>query len=326
MPCFKWRGLSPQGAAVAGVVYAYSPEHAVSKIMPGTTILLVKRSFSLSRLRRRARATAFAQHLAELLKTKLLLGDALRILAQSESEPILRTIAGDIAHGLQGGIPLNVLVALWPEIADPDFISFIENGERSGDLVRSLISATGLFECRESLKGTLLRSLAVPLAALGVALCVMGIFIKGILPQYQMLIETTARGGHQMPSLMRAGIFLNSKEGLLMLIGVVAMSIVSAVMLFKARGSSVISSVISWIRSSIPALRLYDEALFLAQFQVLIDRNISLAAALHAASARTGSVYLKKFGEESCRSIEEGIALSTVLEKAGGREMSISCQ
>lgn len=138
---FIYRAISSKGKVFSGFIQAVSQEDAKMKLIEyGLTIkkVLTKNKSAKRYPLKKDLLLFFSSQLAQLLQAGLTLYEALQVLKDSESNVALLRILIVLIDALYQGESFSKALKHFPESFDDIYVSLIEAGEQSGNLVEPL--------------------------------------------------------------------------------------------------------------------------------------------------------------------------------------------
>lgn len=173
----------------------------------------------------------FCKQLALLLRSGVLLGDGLYLLAEEEKDPDYQKMLHGLAARIENGIFLSA--ALEETHAFPDYVSrLLTVGERTGHLEETLLSLSGYYEHQEQLSRQLKNALTYPAILLLMMLVVIIVLLGKVLPVFDDVYASL--GGSLTGiagALLKLGNFLNTIMPLLCVLLAALAAIIAAVSL-----------------------------------------------------------------------------------------------
>jgi len=276
----------------------------------------VSKQFRGSRLFSRVRPrdlTIITSQLASLVKSKVALLEAVRILSEQTENPCLKKILSHIQEELRDGKTLSQGLAGYPDIFPPLYINMIRSGESGGILEESLMRLADFREEEEDLKAKVGTALAYPIF----------IVLVGVITVFSLLIFAIPRMtslfnefGQTLPLPTRLLISLSEqmKTHWYWLIIVVVFFIIA--------GRSVISKkrlAVDRLKLKLPLLGSLIEKTELARFsrifKVLLDNGIPVFQAVEIAPLALRNEIFKMELANVHKDIIEGLQLGESLKK-----------
>jgi type II secretory pathway component PulF len=192
VPLFDYTGQLQNGAAFQGTLEAESREHAEATLADmGIRVL------SLHPARRAGFVSPlsledfqfFNEQLAALTKTGIPLQDGLRQLAADVGSRRLKRLLLDLADDLASGTPLEQAIAKLEQRFPTHYASVIQAGLKTGDLSGMLYGLASHLRLKSTTRHALIEIAAYPVAILAVALAVLSLVMRVVVPQFESLIS-----------------------------------------------------------------------------------------------------------------------------------------
>lgn len=210
MPYFKWRGVDISGTLRYGKLSARSSKHLDTLLFKRGIALLSSSPtylFWFSRTIRLSLKVEWLRQLTVLIKSGVLLPDALSIVADQLNHPVLQDVVHAIAELVCNGVSLSAAIKQHKGIVDPVVVQLIQVGQESGKLADALDAAVVYLEMEHDfytkLRSVLLMPLLAGLFLLGITLIIFGVIVprfvdifaslqKDIPPLTQLMIQISA--------------------------------------------------------------------------------------------------------------------------------------
>lgn len=216
MPNFAYRALDPTGKHVAGTLDAPDRRGAVQRLSSqGLRPLSIdaqagrvvrddtddvfetldlyksdrKQKRSLFRISQSEVGYQFLKRLHVLLTAGMSIGDAVRLLSQRLSDPVLKELSADVWRRLSEGRSLHSALADYPEIFSASQLHLLEAGETSGNLVPVIERMLAYMEEVKAVRMRLVSSLAYPALVLSVVAIVVIIMVTFLMPRIQQILD-----------------------------------------------------------------------------------------------------------------------------------------
>ncbi|MDO8347502.1 MAG: type II secretion system F family protein [Rugosibacter sp.] len=194
MPNFAYRGRNSAGEMVQGVMDGAAPG-AVADALSGMGITPVEikpgggssaasgagLNFSLFKEKvEPVDVLLFSRQLHTLLRAGVPIMRALAGLQESNNNPAMKAVLGDVREGLDSGRDLSLSLARHPEVFSRFYISMVRVGEMTGRLEEVFIRLFDHLDFERFMKEQVKSALRYPsfvLAAMAVAMLVINIFV-----------------------------------------------------------------------------------------------------------------------------------------------------
>ncbi|MDR1279625.1 MAG: type II secretion system F family protein [Opitutaceae bacterium] len=142
---------------------------------------------ALASLTRRERIPAF-ESLADLIRSGMSAGEAVRLLALRLQHPKLRALFADLWSRLGEGQSLSAALAAHPRVFDPQSINLIAAGEATGNLREVLERLISHLQEQKELRAKIATAMAYPVFICLLATGVILFFLFFLLPRLQTLL------------------------------------------------------------------------------------------------------------------------------------------
>lgn len=204
MPVFEYRGVTPEGRDVAGIVDADSARTARVKLRKsgiypteiaegrGTEPTAARSSFAWMRGIERPAAADVAlmtRQLATLLSARLPLMEALTALQDQVDSAGIKKIIADVRERVREGSPLAVAVAQHPEVFSDIYMNMVRAGEASGTLDAMLLRLADFLEAQIRLRNKIRSALAYPVFMLVIAGLVLFALVTYVMPKVLQIFQ-----------------------------------------------------------------------------------------------------------------------------------------
>ena len=145
-------------------------------------------------LLRSARLAAFTDLLGILVEQEIPLPEALRLAAESSSDPLLTEAARRVEAEISQGMPLGQALQtqrLWPALV----VWMVGFGEKQGTLPQALKQVAEMYRRDAEARATLLRTVLPPLLIIVLAGSLGALFIFGLMSPFFELLDGLSGGG-----------------------------------------------------------------------------------------------------------------------------------
>ena len=181
---FKWRGISSDGSTIDGL-YVAEDESVLLQHLEHQGIILVKAQDIRSVQRLDTKLLGFLmKRLATLLNAGLPMDSALQLLYE-QAPSKLKAVLARLLHCLKSGLSLSESLKPHLDSRQQYLVNMIRIGEDSGKLVALLNELATQKEKQILALRSLKRALAYPSLILGVAIAVMVLLLKTVVPQFE---------------------------------------------------------------------------------------------------------------------------------------------
>jgi type IV pilus assembly protein PilC len=215
VPYFKWRGVDITGTIRSGKLAARSLKHLDALLFNRGIALFTSSPAYLFWFYRSISLSAkinWLRQLSVLVESGLLFPDALAIVADQLTHPVLQDAVHAMAESVRSGVSFYTAIQQHKKVVDPIVVQLMQVGQESGNLVETLQAAILYLEMENDFYKKLRSALLMPLVAglflLGVALVIFGV----IVPRF---VDIFASLQQDIPPLtqfmMRVSSFLRSR-------------------------------------------------------------------------------------------------------------------
>ncbi|HUN59926.1 MAG TPA: type II secretion system inner membrane protein GspF [Candidatus Binataceae bacterium] len=330
MPVFAYRGLSPAGQSVAGVIDADSPRTARGKlreqgIFP-TELAEEDRALNTRSWREmlpsfggRIPPTELAlmtRQLSSLLGAGVQLTEALGALAGQSNRPVAKRMLSQVRERVREGTSLADALAAHPQTFSDLYIGMVRAGEAAGALEAVLDRLAEYSERQSEFVAKVRGALTYPFIMMGVGLAIMGFLVSYVVPQVATIFQQQHAVLPEMTKiLIGISTFLTTYWILLLLIivGVIA-GIVGG--LSTAAGRRLYDTMILRVPFLGTTIIRVICARFARTLATLLSSGVQLLPALTAVKRVVTNGLLADAVENSRESIREGHGMGHTLEQS----------
>lgn len=188
---WRWRGVSPQGQASGGSLWAENRAAALVALQRHSVVpLSVTRCRVKKSLWRSQYSGELVQQLATLLQAGLTLSDGLSLLAGQHAHPQWQALLTGLSAQLAQGQALSQALRAWPDVFPPLFPAMIQAGEITGKLDVCCQHLARQQEADRLLAQKVKKALRYPLIVLMLALLVVIGMCGFVLPEFAAIYRT----------------------------------------------------------------------------------------------------------------------------------------
>lgn len=249
MTRYRYTALKADGLTAHGEMEAANPLDLELRLQrQGAELLRVRRAWRLpwqtGLVLSRQDIINFTFMLEQLLSAGIPLLDGLKDLRATVTQRHLHDLVADLVEAIENGQTLSAALARQPDLFSPYYLSLIEAGERSGDMVAVLGRLTQALKWQDELIVQTRRLLFYPAFAGTVVLAVVLFLLLYLVPQLASFIQTTSQIlPWQTRALLALGNFLRDYWYVVLVVLVMAVVMLNA-----------------WVRSSPLARLKFDQA------------------------------------------------------------------
>ncbi|MFH1497988.1 MAG: type II secretion system F family protein [Verrucomicrobiota bacterium] len=259
----------------------------------------------------------FLEGLADLIRSGMSAGEAIRLLALRLQHPRQRTLFAGIWSRLGEGHSLSAALAAYPAVFDSQTVNLIAAGEATGNLGEVLERLIIHFREVKEMRSKLIAAMAYPgficLLACGVIL----FFLFFLLPRLQTLLDSL---GGNMPPSTRLLIIISEATlhyGPFVLVG----AVVTLVTIFGWRKTAAGRLAFDALMLRIPFINGLITRTTVLNFcqtlSVLLENGVTTADALRLTERTVGNEALKERLNAATDRVLEGESLSGALQRTG---------
>ena len=333
MAVFNYTARDDAGAVTEGTVDAPLRRDALRKLQArGLKPLKVEESGAASRAKESAReggpddkdltpteaeCLPFLESMADLVRSGMSAGEALRLLALRLQKSRLRVLCAGLWAKLGEGQSLSVAMGGYPKVFDGQTLNLIAAGEATGnirDVIDRLI--THFVEQRE-FRRKLVSALAYPLFICFVAVGVIIFFVLFLLPRLETLLKSL---GGEMPLSTKLLIgFANTLLWLGPVLLVLAVALALYVRQWRRNEAGLVASDALLLKVPLAGSFVMRVSVlnFCHTLAVLLENGITTADALRLAEKTAPNRALRRQLREATDRVLEGDSLSKALARTG---------
>lgn len=333
MPIYAYKGFSPHGQAVSGVIDADSPKDARlslrrTGIFP-TEISEERVTPPASSATPAGRATALfarvsaqelalvTRQLATLAGAGLPLVECLSAVIDQMDHPVLTRTLSHVRQQVREGRSFAEALRSHPRIFSDIYVNMVRAGEESGALEIVLARLADYTEGQARLLRSVQSALTYPLLMIGVAGAILVFLLAYVVPQVTQLF---GESGHTLPFATRLLIavstfFATYWWGFLLLTG---LGILGTLRLVRTTGgrewSDRLLLRLPWVGRLWQRLSV---ARFARTLSTLLASGVPILTALHIVTALMSNRVLQRALEEARTSVQAGESLAAPLKRSG---------
>jgi general secretion pathway protein F len=330
MPAFQYSARDAQGAAADGVIQAPNRREALRRLQArGLRPTSVLESGAAGRAKEEARVTGtepeptgeqllpFLESIADLVRSGMSAGEALRMLANRTQKGPLRTLCAGLWSRLGEGQNLSAAMAAYPQVFDGQTVNLIAAGEATGnilDVIERLIThATEQKEFRRKI----VNALAYPSFICVVALFVVTFFVLFLLPRIKTLLDSL---GGQLPLATKLLIWFADVLKWVGPLGLLTVGVV-ALVIKQTRRTEAGRLKTDELLLTVPLAGTFVKRVSVLNFchtlAVLLENGITTAEALRLAEKTAPNRAMRAQLHTATDRVLEGESLSRALAKTG---------
>lgn len=257
----------------------------------------------------------FTRKLATLIRSKVELLSALKILYEQTEEPGLKEIIQQLYSAIKEGNSFSESLRRFPGLFSVFYVSMVKAGETSGRLDLTLDQISKFLERQEKLKTQIITALAYPVLLICVGFISVLVLLGFVIPK----LSPVLRGlGKELPLI--TGFILSLSEFLGKYCLLLAVALAGVIVLLAWQRKSVfISRIGAFLRKHIPIVKdlLMNEELanFSWSLSLLLRSGINLYQALQIATMNIRDARIIRQLDSVCDRLRYGEALSKSLQQ-----------
>jgi type II secretory pathway component PulF len=299
------RGLKPVKVEEAGA--AVRAKEAVREGGPADKDLLPTQ----------AECLPFLEAMADLVRSGMSAGEALRLLALRLQKSRLRVLCAGLWSKLGEGQSLSVAMGGYPKVFDGQTLNLIAAGEATGNIRDVLERLITHFTEQNEFRRKLASAMAYPLFICFVAVGVIIFFVLFLLPRLETLLKSL---GGEMPLSTKLLIgFANTLLWLGPLLLVLAIALAFYVKHWRKTEAGLVASDALLLRVPLAGTFVVRVSVlnFCQTLAVLLENGITTAEALRLAEKTAPNRALRQQLREATDRVLEGDSLSKALARTG---------
>jgi len=198
MKSFKYTAVDSEGHPRSGVISALSANQAIDLLRDKSLIVTgisEQRHFNLNEYFNSLKGISpvdriiFTRQLAVMLDAGIPIVKSLRTLQEQIRDPLLSEIVKEVAEEVDGGSSLYKAMSKHPLAFNKLYLSLVNAGERSGNLVEVLTRLSENMQRDHDFKGKIKGAMIYPLVIVVVMLAVVLIMVLFVIPRLKGLYE-----------------------------------------------------------------------------------------------------------------------------------------
>jgi general secretion pathway protein F len=340
MPMYAYKGISPNGKAVAGTRDAESPK-VLRQLLRKDGVHIT--SFDLSKGGKAAKeqnakksglsrdvdlggllggvkkseVAAFTRQLATLLRSGIPLAESLGALVDQTTNQRFKAQLAAVRTAVNEGTAFADALGKHPKVFDELFVSMVRAGELAGNLDEVLNRLADFLETTQKLKSKVQGAMIYPAIMVLIGTAIIAILMIKVIPE---ITKTFTQQGKALPINTRFLVGLSGFIGRnwLLLAGLIAVFIF---IFIKWKGAA--SGKPIWHRFVLrlpaigPLVRTINVSRFARTLGTMLQSGVPMLRSLDAAKATMTNVLLQAAVEEAKRAVTEGESLAQTLKKSG---------
>ena len=325
MPVFRYRAVSPDGAARRGTVEAKDRQQAIGNLRTSGVLLLDVSAMSTQSAARAERPTAkitsaaamMIGELAVLLRAGLPLDRALA-LAIGNIEP--RAVADRFAPLLsevREGRTLSSAFTRTPDLMSSTAVAMTEAGEANGKLPEALERLGGMLESGAELRRLVVTSAIYPIALLVISIAVILMMLLLVVPQFDNLISHSAVKLPAASQFVMDASHLLRENGVALLAAVAAVAVALRFLIARPASRAAIDRLVLGVPQIGPLIQRLETARFARTLGALVEGEVALPTAVRLAQRTITNSHMAAAMSRIADGVREGGRLAASLAAAG---------
>lgn len=198
---FKYRSKDVSGAQHIGEIQAADTKAAATLLhRKGLIVISItpKTASQIALLDRYLHRVSFGElvvmtrQLATMVGAGLVLSEALDILAEQESNKILKEALQDILRDVKGGLTLSQALSKHPDIFPKLYVNLVKSGEASGKLDQVLLQMADNLEKNREFRAKIKGAMIYPILVISMMFAVIIIMMIFVIPRLTALYEQSS--------------------------------------------------------------------------------------------------------------------------------------
>jgi general secretion pathway protein F len=328
-PIYDYKGFSPEGKNLKGLVEAESQKAARAKLKKQGVVVtsIVEKTaakpntsgglpFIGNRVSGRE-ITLMTRQLASLVKANIPLVEALNALVEQTENERLKVVLAQVRQDVNEGSSLAKATGQHPKVFDNIFVNMIEAGESSGTLGLVLLRLADLKDAQMRLRSKVISGMTYPGLMLGVALSLMlGIFTF-VIPKMAKIFESLNK---PMPPLT---VFLIKVSDLIVSYWYAWLALIFLGVSMFRRYINTPKGRAKWDAFKLkvpvfgPLIRMVAVTRFSNTMATLLKSGVPILTAMNIARNLVGNIPIAKAISDARENITEGQSIAEPLRKSG---------
>lgn len=329
-PLYDYKGYSPQGKPLRGVVESDSPKSARQKLKKQGIMVSEMSEKSAAKPSANSVSVPFfgsriggkdialmTRQLASLVKANIPLVEALTALVDQTERDALKLVLSKVRDDVNEGSSLAKALASHPRAFDTIFVNMVEAGESSGTLGLVLVRLADLKEAQMRLRGKIVTGMTYPGLMMGVAMILMIVIFTFVIPKLTQIMESMNK---PIPPVTRALMVISDSVVSYWYLLIVA-GFLAAWMFRKYINTQ--SGRERWDRFKLSApvigvlLRLIAITRFATTMGTLLKSGVPILTAMSIARNLVGNTLIARAVDNAKENITEGQSIAEPLRRSG---------
>ena len=258
----------------------------------------------------------FTQKLTTLIRAKVELLSALRILYEQTDNPRFREVIQGMYNATKEGKVFSESLEKFPRHFSPLYVNIVRAGEASGRLDASLEQISDFLYREESLKSKVMVALAYPVLLILVGLASIFILINFVIPRLRPILESMGKGLPLITRIILQISALSSKSWWLIIGGIAFIMLI----IYKQKGSAFFKRLARKIKTHTPIVKRLTQNQELDHFSrslnLLLKGGVTALRSLEISSAGIEDPNLREGLKKACQDVASGRGISKSMENS----------
>ncbi len=321
---YKYNGIDQTGSPVKGKVSApsemvcgkYFKEkgYKIKSFRQSTGIIATLNNITIGRTVSKKELVLFLEELGALLDSGIKMVDALEILAFQQSNSQIRKIYMALYYEVYSGVGLSNAFAAYPHDFPPLLVALTKAGEKTGDMSRTLSSASEHFRTDLEVRSGVQKMVVKPIAYLTLLVAVTVLMVIFIIPVIEDLYASIDVPASDMPVFTRVLLDISNflKANGLIILTVIFGFIFTVIFLYKTRDNFKFRTHRMLAKFPLfgPVVQMENQVYIANTLAQLLDKKVKSQDALIITENALSNVAYKKLVRETRTNIVDGEGFS----------------
>jgi len=330
MPIFYYKAAQPNGTIIEGELEAPQKKIVIEtlerqgllplavELKEKGIVQTVKRGFGLYLFQgiTTLDKIVLVRHLSTMIKAGMGLLEAVEILMEDATKPLMKKILSQAKFNLEKGIPLSATFAAYPKYFPPVIVNLLKAGEASGNLERVLDQISEQLQKEYDLIRKVRNAMAYPIILLVASFGVVILLLVFVLPRLAKIFSQT---GIKLPLITRILVAISKvlTYNIFLTLGVI---ILLVIFIFALRKFPKTKKILASLYNRTPILKDLIKKIALTRFcrvlNTLLVSGIPIMDALQiTALAVSNEIYKEAILKTVEKDIAKGISLGKSLSQ-----------
>jgi len=330
MGAYSYIALDQRGRQRKGIIEGDTPRQIRQKLreqgLAATSLIEIAEQEKAAnspgrRLGRRPANTAdlalVTRQLATLVGSGMPLEESLRTVAEQCERSRLKGMIVAIRSRIMEGQSFATALNEFPRVFSDLYRATVSAGEQSGHLEGVLDRLADYTEEYQATRQRVVLSLIYPVLVLVVAILVVALLLAYVVPQ---VVSVFSDMGQELPVLTKAMIAASDfirADGLIVLVGLIATSVVARMLLRRPRIKQAVHRFWLWLPFVSGLVKGMNAARFARTLSILSASGVPVLDALHIAAQVVTNLPMRGAVEAAARQVREGASLHVSLDRSG---------